>query len=150
MINKYKWLVVVIVLLINVAVFTYLKNKPCSDGFCATLSFPIYSVISGLILSLLSLNLNLRQAILILISYGILIFGVSIIWDAQWAMKAIQNPDNFPGFKRSGVPQHGIWVGFFESKAYAVGFFYALIVGIGFIFGEGLKYLKAKIFNKSL
>ena len=144
-INYLSWFFIIIVVFLNAGIYTYLKSLSCSDGYCPTLYFSVAAFVSGIILGIYPFyKFSKKQIFVGILLIVFAIFLAYIIGEASWATKALTNPMNYPGFKRSGIPEHGILFSLFESSTYTYALFEALVITIGTLLGFGLRW----IFNK--
>ena len=143
-VNYLSLLFIIIVALVNAAIYAYLNSLPC-DYICATVSFPIVTLISGIILSFYPFyKFNKKQILVGMLLITFVIFLTYVIGEALRAKEALINPASYGGFKHSGIPEHGIWFSLFNSYTYTSALFEGFIIGVGTLLGFGLRW----IFNK--
>ena len=140
----FSWLFIVIVAFLNVTVYAYLNSLPC-DYICATVTFPIVTLISGILLSFYPFyKFNKKQIFIGIMLITFAIFLTYVVGEALKAKGALINPTSYGGFKHSGIPEHGIWFSLFKSYSYTSALFEGFIIGVGTLLGFGLRW----VFNK--
>ena len=139
-----KWIVVFILAAISAVIYIYLESFRC-DFICVTATFPLYLAAAGFILMILPFTWTWKEVIVALCIFGFLFFIVVVGLQAGGAARALRDPSRYMGFKRSGIPEHGVWVGLFRSDNYLGILISGFSVSVGMLVGKCIKYLVAKI-----
>jgi len=129
-----------VLLFLHAGFFLYLDAQPCSDGYCATIIYPLFIPAVGFLIALNPFGrFSWKEFLLITIVVSLFIFTLFFWTEVSLARKVLQNPGKYPGFG-DDIALHGDWFGWYRGIKYYTDAIWAIgIVFVGIFIGLGAR-----------